>query len=450
MRARTRNNPERRIPAGAVRAATVAAVALAVTVGSLALAEFGRSSYIVPYNESPISYAVTPTTDPVAQLQRRLAAGDAVLTYDPKLGYLPALLEALGIPAESQVLVFARTSLQRDFISPRTPRALYFNDDVYIGYVPGAPLIEIASVDANQGTIFYTLRQGGGQPTVTRDDQCLQCHAAPRTLGVPGLIVRSVFADSTGMPLLSAKSFNTDHRSPLAERWGGWYVTGTHGEQRHMGNVIANDESLDTEAGANITDLTGRFDPTNYLNAHSDIVALMVLEHQTYMHNLITRVNYETRMARRDREAINKMTGHPADTPTESTQRRIERAGEELLRYMLFVDEEILTDPLRGTSGFAESFAAQGPRDSKGRSLRDLDLNRWLFEYPCSYLIYSEAFDALPDPVREYVYQRLWDILQGNDTSGEYRSLSTPDRQAILEILLETKEGLPEYWRAGQ
>ncbi len=427
----------------------VTALGLGGIIASISFAEFGQSSYIVPFNEPPIHYNSTPTQDPIAQLLRRVEKGELVLAYDEKHGYLPALLQALDIPVSSQTLVYSKTSLQMDYITPRTPRAVFFNDEVYIGYIPGAPLIEIASVDPNQGTIFYAMRQQPNTTHLVRDDQCLQCHAAPRTLGVPGLIVRSVQTDPTGLPIAGAKTFDIDHRSPLKERWGGWYVTGTHGKQRHMGNIVVGDQPPDLESGANIVDLSDRFDTSAYLTGHSDIVALMVLEHQVYMHNLLTRVNYETRMALRDRAVINQMTGKPIDTPTESTQRRIQRAGEELLRYMLFVDEEILTDPIEGVSGFAQAFAARGPRDSKGRSLRDLDLNRWLFQNRCSYMIYSPAFDALPDPVRDYVYRRLWDILHGRDESGEFR-MSTRNRQAILEILRETKQGLPDYWHEDE
>src|SRR5215510_13614103 len=83
-----------------------------------------------------------------------------------------------------------------------------------------------------------------------------------------------------------------------------------------------------------------------------------------------------------------------------------------------------------------------------GRSLRDLDLKRRLFKYPCSFLIYSETFDALPDAAKGAVYKRLWEILTGRDRSPRFAGLSQSERQAVLEILLETKSGLPEYWKS--
>src|SRR5207302_8884790 len=134
----------------------------------------------------------------------------------------------------------------------------------------------------------------------------------------------------------------------------------------------------------------------------------------------------------------------PADYRSESTPSRIKNAGEPLLKYLLFSGETGLTDRVRGTSGFAEEFCQRGPRDSRGRSLRDFDLQRRLFKYPCSYLIYSAAFDSLPGPVKDYVLHRLWEVLNGKDTSAEFAHLTTADRRAMLEILVTTKPNLPD------
>jgi hypothetical protein len=199
--------------------------------------------------------------------------------------------------------------------------------------------------------------------------------------------------------------------------------------------------------GLNATDLSRWISTAPYLTGHSDIVALLVLEHQAEMQNLITRANFLTRQALYEEADINKALGRPADHRSESTVSRIKNAGEPLLRYLLFSGEAPLTDAVRGTSGFAEEFAQCGPRDDHGRSLREFDLHCRLFKYPCSYLIYSAAFDALPGPVKEYVLQRLWDVLNGKDASPEFAHLSAADRRAILEILRATKPGLPEYWR---
>lgn len=427
-------------------------VCAATVVAAFAFADFD-GSYIVPRDHPAIQYGTLPVHDRLAALQERLRSGQAKLEYREPHGYLDSVLKALDIPVSSQVLVYSKTSFQAPRISPRLARALYFNDDLYAGWVPGGDVLEFAAQDPQQGVVFYTMDQEpGAKARLDRRDECLQCHASGGTLGVPGLVVRSVFVERSGMPLFQAGGFITDHRSPLSQRWGGWYVTGTHGKQLHMGNIFAEDrdrpDELDREKGANVTDLKGRIDIGHYLGGHSDIVALMVLEHQTRMTNLITRVSYETRMAVHEQQAINRTLGQPEDQLSESARRRVDNAVEALLKYMLFADEAPLEGLVKGTSTFARDFAARGPRDGKGRSLRDFDLTTRMFRYPCSYLIYSEAFNALPAVVRDRTYRRLHEIVTGVDRTPLYARLTAADRSAIREILLETKSDLPDYWRA--
>jgi hypothetical protein len=431
---------------------------LSVLLAALPVASPAQSSFSGSYpllDEDVIRYQSTPPNDLVARLQRRLDQGEAKLSFQEPHGYLVSVLRQLNVPLSSQTLVFSKTSSQQHLISPATPRALYFNDSVYVGWVQGGDVVELAAVDPSQGTMFYTLDQRPLEhPKFVRREECLQCHASPNTLGVPGLLVRSVFPAADGSPLLLAGSFVTDHRSPLKQRWGSWYVTGTHGNQRHMGNVSVKDnehpDRLDPESGANVTSLTGRFDVTAYATAHSDLVALMILAHQTHLHNLISRVNWETRIAISQQASENKALGVPADTWSDSTRHRIHSAVEVLLRFMLFADEIRLEAPLKGTSDFAREFAAVGPRDSAGRSLRDLDLSRRMFRYPCSFLIYSEAFGALPKPALDYFYRRLWDVLTGQNKDEAFPTLSRSDREAIVSILRQTKADLPSYWQASE
>ncbi len=412
-----------------------------------------EGSYILPMDDEAIKYATTPLHDAVTDLQKKLDEGKAKLAYDNDLGYLPALLRALNVPVSSQTLVFSKTSFQAPRISPHTPRALYFNDTVSVGYVKGGDVVEVSSLDPKQGVVFYTLDQERARvPQIQRREECMQCHASSKSLGVPGNIIRSVFTDSSGQVLFQAGGFSTDHRSPMKERWGGWYVTGKHGSQLHMGNTFVEKPnvepaSLDMAGGANITDLKWRFNSQAYLSPHSDIVALMVLEHQVRMQNLITRVGFEARMALHSQADINKMLEKPSDEFSESTIRRINGPSEYLLSYMLFTDEALLEAPVEGTSGFTAEFPLQGPKDKKGRSLRDFDLTRRIFRYPCSYMIYSEAFDSLPAPAKDRIYRRLWEVLTGQDKSKAYETLTAADRKAVLEILLDTKQGLPDYWK---
>lgn len=426
-------------------------VFLAASSGALIALAGLAGSYVVPLDHDAIQYASRRVTDPVAKLQQAVAAGKVTLNFDENTGYLPAVLKALNVPQESQVLVFSKTSFQAPRIYPRMPRAIYFNESVSVGWVRNGDVVEIASIDPKQGVIFYTLDQEKTvEPRFERRDTCLQCHASGATLGVPGLVVRSVFPEQSGMPLFHAGSFVTDHRSPLKERWGGWYVSGTHGSQVHMGNAMVRDRNkpgdLDTEGTQNLTDLSAHFDTAPYLTPHSDIVALMALEHQSHMTNLLTRVGWEARMAAHDSASINKALERPEDELSDSAKRRISNAVEELLEYMLFTQETRLTERVRGVSGFAEVFARSGPRDRKGRSLFDLDLKTRLLRYPCSYLIYSEAFDELPEIARDRVYRRLWEILTEHDTSAKFANLASDDRKAIFEILRDTKKGLPDYW----
>lgn len=423
--------------------------AIAVLTAAAALADLS-GSYVVPLDDPAIQYATRPVSDPIAKLQARLDRGEAKLDYHPEFGYLVSLLKNLQTPLSSQVLVFSKTSFQAARIYPKMPRALYFNDDVAVGYVRGGDVLEIASMDPRQGAIFYTLDQWQSRaPQLTRRDDCLQCHYNGSTLGVPGMLVRSVYPDRTGVPLFHLGTFITDHRSPLKERWGGWYVTGTHGSQTHLGNVTYDKGSIPADDGLpgnNVTDLRRRLYTGAYLTPHSDIVALMVLEHQTRMQNLITRVGFETRMAIASQFAIDKELKRPSGELNEGTVRRIHNAADELAAYMLFSGETRLEGRIEGTSGFAAEFARQGPRDRKGRSLRQFELTRRMFQYPCSYLIYSEAFDGLPVEARDRVYRRLWEVLTGRDQSPAFAHLSDADRKAIYEILSETKRGLPDYW----
>lgn len=388
------------------------------------------------YEAPPIRYSASKAEDVVAKLDPRR------LEPDDSFGYLGTLLKALDVPVSSQTLVFSKTSFQLRRISPRSPRALYFNDEVYVGWVPGGEVLEVSAVDPNLGAVFYTLDTKGKIQRQT--DACLQCHdSRGLTLGVPGHIVRSVYASGDGTPQLSLGTFRTNHHSPLEERWGGWYVTGEHGTMRHMGNVTypeAPDLPRLAERGANVTDLADRFDTFSYPAATSDIVALLVLEHQTYLQNLITRANHETRVALVQCEDINRLTGDPPGTLTEGTRSRIRANCEPLVEGLLFSGEAPLTARVKGTSGFAETFSKRGP-------LRAFDLERRLFAVPCSYLIYSKAFDALPAPARDYVSGRMRDILLGRDSGKAWAHLSEVDKAAILKTLRETKPDFTRDWQ---
>jgi len=403
--------------------------------------------------DSPaIGYRQAVSQDAVARLQRRINSGEVKLEYSEKNGYLESVLKALNVPASSQGLVFSKTSFQLHRIMPSSPRAIYFNDELYVGWVRGGDVLELAAVDPKLGGVFYILDQEKTtRPRFQRNDECLQCHASNSTRNVPGFIVRSVYPDARGYPIAPLGGFVTTHSSPIKERWGGWYVSGTHGGERHLGNIRFEEKGTEynpAQLGTqNLTGLEPRFNTQNYLTPHSDIVALMVLEHQTQAHNLIAKLSYETRLALHNQQVMNEALQQSNDEMSDSTRRRIRHAAEDLVRYLLFAGEAMWQAPISGPGSFAKEFAAQGPRDKQGRSLRDLDLRRKLFRYPCSYLIYSEAFDELPQPALDELYRQLWLALTGETKDKELVAIPAADRQAVLEILRQTKRNLPAYFQ---
>jgi hypothetical protein len=387
-----------------------------------------------------IGYYTRPTHDLAVELNRHIEDGTVRVTFDEGAGYLRSVLDALHVPVESQMLVMSKTGVQALYTGPANPRAIFFNDAITVGYIRGAPLLELAVHDPQQGVVFYTLEQKPQMhPQFERRPACLTCHQVYSTLHVPGMLARSVFVAPDGLPLSQFGSYDVDDRTPFRQRWGGWYVTGTHGSLRHMGNAIVTNvekrESMITDGTLNRTSLDGVFDARGYLSAESDIAALMVFEHQSHMTNLITRVGWDARLAAYDRR-VDLASGPLRD------------GVNELVDYLLFVDEEPLTAAIKGTAGFAEKFGAQGPADSRGRSLRQLDLEHRLLRYPCSYMVYSAAFAALPIEVRGAIYSRMWDVLSGRDTNPKYARRSETDRRAVMEILRETLDDLPSEFRA--
>ena len=423
--------------------------AASIVLALLGQAAFGADEFEQP----PINYSKSVPDNRVSQLQAAIDRKDVALEYDEKFGYLPDLLKRLDVSVESQMLVFSKTSLQRDRISPRTPRALYFNDDVYVGYCQAGDFLEISAADPQLGAVFYTLDQSqdaAPQVKITRQtDQCLQCHATSQTDDIPGFTVRSLFADEDGLPLLTEGTQRVNHATPIEERWGGWYVTGTHGSQSHLGNFVVRDRKAPkpwrNDNGQNVTHLSDRLSSDGYLTPHSDIVALMVFEHQTYIHNLLTKANFTARQALAYQAEINKALGAPAGQRLDSVTRRIESAGDKLVQGLLFVDEAPIRGPFAGAAGFQQRFSQLGRRDQQGRSLRDFDLNSRLFKYPCSYLIDSRAFDELPAEMKQFAAKRLREALDGK-AGKPYDRMSEADRKAISEILAETK---PDLWKAG-
>jgi hypothetical protein len=416
------------------------AAAYFVLVATLVTGQRLEDAEHLPLDHKAIQYATTPNTDPVARLQERMRKGDVTLTYQPGgLGYLPDLLKALDLNVDSQILVFAQRSAQSARISPRNPRAIYFNDNASVGFVQDGEALELTALDPIEGVILYSLdTRKRAKPVFERRDDCLRCHQGPHTLGVPGLIVSSQYQDPDDKIALHGNSgYVTDDRTALSLRWGGWFVTGTAGKQRHLGNMLIDPVSPGREHirnSLNRTEISDLFNAQRYLTPTSDIVALLTLEHQTRMTNLIIRLSWDTRMA-------------VADGKLDQSRAALDLDVEEMVAYMLFTDEAEIDDQIKGVSTFEKTFVERGPRDKKGRSLRDFDLQKRIFRYPLSYMIYSAAFDNMPQPARDRVYQRLYDVLSGKDTSDTFKRLSADDRRNILDIVRDTKSNLPGYWK---
>ena len=401
--------------------------------------DFQGATHLMPFDEEAINYSKAKDANPVTRLQERIASGDVRLKFDEHYGYLLSVLDALKVSTNSQMLVFSKTSFQRERIAPKTPRSLFFNDDVYVGFIPGSPSLEVSTADPKLGGVFYTLEQTKMEkPKFARTDQCLECHASAKTMGVPGHLVRSFATDEGGLVDLSSGTSLVNHRTPLAERWGGWYVTGLHGAQTHRGNLIGKAAFTRHEQQPNFlgnqSSLKNFLDTSAYPEDSSDIVALMVLEHQTHMHNFLTRLNYESTLALQSYGHLNYL----------------KNIVDAFLRYLLFTEEAEFTAPIHGSAAFADTFVAQGPKDKQGRSLREFDLQTRIFKYPCSYLIYSAGFDQLPEKLKTSIYQKLFDVLTGKDERPEWSRLSKDTRRAIREILVETKRDLPAYWKTGE
>ena len=403
-----------------------------------AMAEPSRAG--VNYEEEPIRYSEAQADDAVSRLQADLDSGKMSLKRSGETGYLEAILDALQVSKVSQTLVFSKTSLQADKIGPRQPRANYFNDEVHVGYVRGG-LVELAAADPLLGMVFYTFDPDDSPPRFERQrNRCLNCHASSRTGNVPGVLVRSVFPDPKGQPVIAAGSFVTSPRSPLEQRWGGWYVTGESGDQKHLGNFQLPDsrkpKEISNTSGQNVLDLADRCEIGHYLAPSSDIVALMVLEHQTAFYNALTRATFLTRLRDWTREK------KELDMSLPPIQAELDAATESLVQQILFSDEAKLASPIRGTSSFAADFPGTGPRTAAGLSLKELDLQTRVFRHPCCYLILARPFQRTPSSLRMAIYRKLGAILSSPEQPAGFTHLTTESRGTLRAVLTEL---VPEF-----
>jgi hypothetical protein len=410
----------------------------------------GRKTIRYDAEYPTIAYADTASNNAIARLQQRLNRGEVTLKFQPPRGYLDSVLDALGIDPSSQTLVYSKTSLQFDLIDSSTPRAIYFDDDTYIAWIPGTKFLEIATMDGALGPVFYTL--SNTSPTEIRVEReisrCLTCHDTWGMTGggVPKFLFLSTAVDREGETLNGQPGVDTTDQTPIANRWAGWYVTGQLGKQKHLGNLLVDSDTdparLDAFRPGDVEGLQGLFDTRTYMTDKSDVVALLVFEHQAYVGNLITRANFKSRTLL-TKNGLNASVASSWEELPAPLQKQIRSLGDPLVRALLFVDAAAITTEIRSGSGFDKWFQSKGPRDASGRSLRDLDLRTRLFKYPLSYLIYSEGFNGLPPTMKNYVYTRLADILGGRDTSPSFAHISSGERRVLRQILASTKPDFP-------
>lgn len=416
----------------------------------LAAANVALAQSYNDYDLQPHDYYNAPLTDPMSELLRRIDAKDIVVEEANGKPLVKRLLKELDIPESSQVLVFTKTSLQRRPVHPGNPRAIYFNEDVYVAWMPNGR-IEITSIDPKLGGIFYFQRplDEPDRPLFTREERCLGCHAGSATNFLPGLLGVSVYPDEEGRNLRRVQAFErVSHDARIEDRWGGWYLTGHTGSVKHMANALATggrrNPVMQEDGRQDKESLKEFFDLDLHLRPDSDVLALAIHDHQIGMHFCLLEALYCIRhglyYAKTDddtRQALTKFDEIDGDD-AEATIGR-------LMRYLLFADEATLGDePWKDGGDYRETFLSDRKRDRKGRSLKDLRLNGRLLEYRCSYMIYSKSFAALPNPLKEEVYHRLHAILTG-DVEG-FDHLLAEEKQAIYEILTDTLPEARDYW----
>ena len=392
---------------------------ITILMTSIALGEEPRAVEItspLPYGPAPIHYFSETEDDLIQQIQSRAERGELSFQARGPSGYLLDLLQALKIPVESQGLVFSKTSVNQALIKPSSPRAIYFNDDVTVGWVPRAAALEITLQDPVKGALFYTLPQpleGNDNPSAgparilfRRDGRCTACHISARTLNVPGHIVSSFLTDATGQPREGFSAINHSQRFP--ERWGGWYVTGNTPNLIHWGNLVGDADAREHRQNASfrgtLPELKSLVDLSSYPCQQSDIVALLVLNHQLHFYNLVNRVSFESRLNCRS------------------------DAEDQLVRYALMLDEAPLAGPVSGSNRFAELYSPPDTRDGPG-SLRELDLKTRLFKHDVSPLLLSRSFQSLPNDVRNRLYRSLDAQLSMRDDASARQIL----KRAIAE-----------------
>lgn len=380
----------------------------------LALAGLTGGTAAVPepmhFSDAPHRYWEIAPQDRLARLMVEVQAGRVAVDASSERALLQSLLTGLNVPEASQLLVFSATSFQSGIVNPRSPRALYFNDDTSIGFIPGGRL-EVASFDPQGGLMFYIfdrLRSDGGLPGHTRSRSCLNCHTDTMSSGRPGFVINSVGTWWDGSSQETYRYDELGHHVPLVQRFGGWHVTGRHGMKQSHANLVGNRTPAGFKGERN--EPGDHADITRYPRPTSDILAHLVHEHQCGFTNRVTAAIYAHR--------------------EDASEAAVQKTADALVDYVLFKNEAAPPPALEGDADFVRGFQALAP----GSPLREFDLRTRLFKYRCSYMIQTPVWRALPAPVRHAAEQRLAAaVAEPPAPAGQH--LSTEERRVLRPLL---------------
>lgn len=424
--------------------ALFSALLLAPVLSASALRAQAFNDFLVP----PHDYNSIRGRDAMSRLIERTAAGEDTFGEETGLPLLRRLLDELDMPESSQVLLFSKTSLQREYIDPENPRAIFFNENGYVSWMPDG-VIEVLMFDPDAGGLFFIeeLPEERSDPRMAfvKGRGCTGCHSGSATNFLPGPMARSGHVDAEGKRIGSISGhIRMNHGVPLSDRWGGFYVTGAHASLGHLGNALARREGgktiLDRHGAPMLSELSGIFDVSRYPRRDADALALLLFDHQIEAHNLLMETRYRWRLVEYERE---RSGGEASTIAREGLERGLRR----LVRYLLFADEASLDgSALSVSSDFRRDFLASRRTDPEGRSLRDLDLGERMFTHRLSYMIDSQAFAEAPREMRALVYERLGGILLPEATPDDFDYFDEGEREAIVSILKATKDDLPPGW----
>ncbi|MBK8094005.1 MAG: hypothetical protein IPK32_19045 [Verrucomicrobiaceae bacterium] len=397
-----------------------------------------RDYRVIDFRAEPHNYATWQPKDRFAELLQRVEKGEVTLDTTDDQSMLRSLLTALKIPVSSQLLLFSASSLHSEIINPRNPRALFFNEDTYVGYVPGG-VLEVAAADPERGPIFYVfdrMQPGGPMPRLERGTKCFNCHGGVATKGLPGLIAESLLVSQAGSSLETYRRDEQGHHIPLENRFGGWHLTGGHHISGHRANVYGLTRNGRTEKQDVIPGQTWALE--KHLLPTSDILPHLIHEHQIGFENRLVRGIYTVRQLKHERKG---MLGN-----TELTE--IDTWAQEFARYVLFADEaKFPSSGIQGDSVYAKAFQEDRRASKRGLALKDLDMKTRIFKHRCSYMLYTDTWKHAPKELKDRVYFRMAEGLRDAQPNPALAHLSIEERRAIREILKDTMTDLPAWWR---